>query len=129
MLFFNRRVILEEEVPVVCTRSPQHDVVNKWSHDQKIKAEVRQAESLIRSASRQGDSYWSGDDKLSDSFEMMHTSPDLFSQPLSVIRSDTPYLSSSPTLLKGECYSWCSKQLSATRDLFSSPNYSPSRQK
>ena len=82
MLFFNRRVILEEEVPVVCTRSPQYDVVNKWSHDQKIKAEVRQAESLIRSASLQGDSYWSGDDKLSDSFEMMHTSPDLFSQSL-----------------------------------------------
>ena len=58
-------------------------MVNKWSHDQKIKAEVRRAESLMRSASRQGDSYWSGDDMLNDSFEMMHISPDLFSQSLS----------------------------------------------
>ena len=68
---------------------------------------------------------------LNDSFEMMHTSPDLFSQSLSrakVIRSDTPYLYSSPTLLKGECHSWCSKHLSGTRDLFSSPNYSPNGQ-
>ena len=129
MLFFNQRVILEGEV--VCTRSPQHYVVDKWSHDQKIKAEVRQAESLMRNASRQGDSYWSGNYMLNDSFEMMHTSPDLFSQSLArakVIRSDTPYLYSSPTLLKGECPSWCSKHFSATRDLFSSPNYSSSRQ-
>ena len=62
---------------------------------------------------------------------MMHSSPDLFSQSLSrakVIRSDTPYLYSSATLLKGECHSWCSKHLSGTRDLFSSPNYSPSGQ-
>ena len=106
-------------------------MVNKWSHDQKIKAEVRRAESLMRSASRQGDSYWSGDDMLNDSFEMMHISSDLFSQSLSrskVIRCDTPYLYSSPTLLKGECHSWCSKHLSGTPDLFSSPNYSPSGQ-
>ena len=59
---------------------PRHDVVHKWSHDQKIKAE-----SLMRSASRQGDSYWSGNDMLNDSFEMMHSSPDLFSQSLSVV--------------------------------------------
>ena len=62
---------------------------------------------------------------------MMHTSPDLFLKSLSrakVIRCDTPYLFSSPTLLKGECHSWCSKHLSATRDLFSAPNYSPSGQ-
>ena len=68
---------------------------------------------------------------LNDSFEMMHISSDLFSQSLSrakVIRCDTPYLYSSPTLLKGECHSWCSKHLSGTRDLFSSPNCSPSRQ-
>ena len=39
-----------------------------------------------------------------------------------------PYLYSSPTLLTGECHSWCSKHLSGTRDLFSSPNYSPSGQ-
>ena len=64
----------EEEV--VCTRSLQHQVLNKWSHDQKIKAEIRQA------ASYQGNR-WSGDDMLNESFEMMHTSPDLFSQSLS----------------------------------------------
>ena len=84
----------EEEV--VCTRSLQHQVLNKWSHDQKIKAEIRQA------ASNQGNSYSSGDDMLTDSFEMMHTSPDLFSQSLSrakVIRSDTPYLYYSPRFL------------------------------
>ena len=52
----------EEEV--VCTRSLQHQVLNKWSHDQNIKAEIRQA------ASHQGNSYWSGDDMLNDSFEM-----------------------------------------------------------
>ena len=49
---------------VVCTRSLQHQVLNKWSHDQNIKAEIRQA------ASHQGNSYWSGDDMLNDSFEM-----------------------------------------------------------
>ena len=113
----------EEEV--VCTRSLQHQVLDKWSHDQNIKEEIRQA------ASHQGNSYWSGDDMLNDSFEMMHTSPDLFSQSLSrakVIRSDTPYLYSSPKLLKGESHSWCSKHFSGTPDLFSSPNCSPSRQ-
>ena len=113
----------EEEV--VCTRSLQHQVLNKWSHDQNIKAEIRQA------ASHQGNSYWSGDDMLNDSFEMMHTSPDLFSQSLSrakVISSGTPYLYSSPKLLKGDSHSWCSKHFSGTPDLFSSPNCSPSRQ-
>ena len=52
----------EEEV--VCTRSLQHQVLNKWSHDQKIKAEIRQA------ASNLGNSYSSGH-MLIDSFEMM----------------------------------------------------------
>ena len=68
---------------------------------------------------------------LIDSFEMMHISPDLFSQSLArakVIRSDTPYLYSSPKLLKGESHSWCSKHFSGTPDLFSSPNYSPGGQ-
>ena len=113
----------EEEV--VCTRSLQHQVLNKWSHNQTTKAEIRQA------ASHQGDSYWSVDDMLNDSFEMMHTSPDLFSQSLSrakVISSGTPYLYSSPKLLKGDSHSWCSKHFSGTPDLFSSPNCSPSRQ-
>ena len=114
----------EEEV--VCTRSLQHQVLDKWSHDQKIKAEIRQA------AFDQGNSYSSGDDVLLDSFEMMHTSPDLFSQSLSrakIISSDTSYLYNySPRLLKGESYCWCSKHFSGTPDLFSSPNCSPSRQ-
>ena len=112
----------EEEV--VCTRSLQHQGRNKWSHDQKIKAQIRQA------ASNQGNSY-SSDDMLNDSFEMMHTAPNLFSQSLSrakVIRSDTPYLYSSPKLLKGDSHSWCSKHFSGTPDLFSSPNCSLSRQ-
>ena len=113
----------EEEV--VCTRSLQHQVLNEWSHDKKIKAEIRQA------ASNQGNSYSSGDDVLIHSFEMMHTSPDLFSQSLSrakVIRSDSPYLYYSPRLLKGESHSWCSKHFKGTPDLFSSPNCSPTRQ-
>ena len=112
----------EEEV--VCTRSLQHQGRNKWSHNQKIKAGIRQA------ASNQGNSY-SSNDMLNDSFEMMHTSPNLFSQSLSrakVIRSDTPYLYSSPKLLKDDSHSWCSKHFSGTPDLFSSPNCSPSRQ-
>ena len=112
----------EEEV--VCTRSLQHQGRNKWSHNQKIKAEIRQA------ASNQGNSY-SSNDMLNDSFEMMHTSPNLFSQSLSrakVIRSDTPYLYSSPKLLKDDSHSWCSKHFSGTPDLFSFPNCSPSRQ-
>ena len=111
----------EEEV--VCTRSLQHQLLNKWSHDQKIKVEIRQA------ASHQGNSYWSGDDMLNESFEVMHTSPDLFSQSLSrakVIRSDSPYLYYSPRLLKVESHSWCLKHFSGTPDLFSSPNCSPS---
>ena len=113
----------EEEL--VCTRSLQHEVVNTWSHDQKIKAEVRQA------ATNQGNSYSLGDDMLIDSFEMMYTSPDLFSQSLSrakVMSSDTPYLYYSPRLLKDESHSWYSKHFSETPDLFSSPNCSPSRQ-
>ena len=113
----------EEEV--ACTRSLQHQVLNKWSHDQKIKAEIPQA------ASYQGNSYWSGDDMLNESFEVMHTSLDLFSQSLSrakVIRSDSPYLYYSPRLLKVESHSWCLKHFSGTPDLFSSPNCFPSRQ-
>ena len=113
----------EEEV--VCTRSLQHQGRNKWSHDQKIKAQIRQA------ASNQGNSYWSGDDMLNDSFEMMQTSPDLFSQSLSrakVISSDTPYLYYSPRLLKDESNSLYSKHFSGTPDLFSSPNCTPNRQ-
>ena len=113
----------EEEV--VCTRSLQHQVLNKWSHNQTTKAEIRQA------ASHQGNSYWSVDDMLNDSFEMMHTSPDLFSQSLSrakVISSGTPYLYSSPKLLKGDSHSWCSKHFSGTPGQFCSPNCSPSRQ-
>ena len=100
-------------------------MLNKWSHDQKINAEIRQA------ASHQGNSYWPGDDMLNDSFEMMHTSPDLFSQSLSrakVIRSDTPYLYYCPRLLKVGSHSWYSKLFSGTPDLSSSPNCSPSRQ-
>ena len=113
------------EEDVVCTRSLQHQVLNKWSHNQTTKAEIRQA------ASHQGNSYWSVDDMLNDSFEMMHTSPDLFSQSLSrakVISSGTPYLYSAPKLLKSDSHSWCSKHFSGTPDLFSSPNCSPSRQ-
>ena len=97
----------EEEA--VCTRSLQHQVLNTWSHDQKIKAEIRQA------ASNQGNSYLSGDDMLIDSFQMMHTSRDLFSQSLSrakIISSDTPYLYYSPRLLKGESYCRYSKHFS-----------------
>ena len=41
---------------------------------------------------------------------------------------DTPCLYSSPRLLNGESLSWCSKHLSGTPDLFSSPNCSPSGQ-
>ena len=110
---------------VVCTRSLRHQVLNKWSHDQKIKAEIPQA------VSNQGNSYSSGDNVLIDSFEMMHTSPDLFSKSLcreKVIRSDTPYLHYSSRLLKGECHSWSSKHFNGTPDLFPSPNCSPSRQ-
>ena len=54
----------EEEI--VCTaRSLQHQVLNKWSHDQKIKAEIRKA------ASNQENSYSSGHDMLIHSFEIM----------------------------------------------------------
>ena len=63
---------------------------------------------------------------------MMRTSTDLFLQSLSRAKgvfSHTPYLYSSPKLLKDEShYSWCSKHFSGTPDLFSSPNCSPSRQ-
>ena len=71
------------------------------------------------------------DDMLNYFFEMMHMSPDLFSQSLSRAKGvcpDTPCLYSSPKLLKGESHSWCSKHFSGTPDLFSSPNCSPSRQ-
>ena len=68
------------EGEVVCTRSLQHQVLSTWSYDQKIKAEIRQA------TSNQGNSYSSGDDVLIDNFEMMHTSPDLFSQSLSPVQ-------------------------------------------
>ena len=44
------------------------------------------------------------------------------------VASDTPYLYYSPRLLKDESHSWYSKHFSETRDLFSSPNCSPSRQ-
>ena len=68
---------------------------------------------------------------LNESFEVMHTSLDLFSQSLSrakVIRSDSPYLYYSPRLMKVESHSWCLKHFSGTPDLFSSPNCFSSRQ-
>ena len=55
------------------------------------------------------------DDMLNYFFEMMHMSPDLFSQSLSRAKGvcpDTPCLYSSPKLLKGESHSWCSKHFS-----------------
>ena len=71
------------------------------------------------------------DDMLNFFFEMMHMSPDLFSQSLSRAKSvcpDTPDLYSAPRRLKGKSHSWCSKHFSGTPDLFSSRNCSPSRQ-
>ena len=44
------------------------------------------------------------------------------------VASDTPYLYYSPRLLKDKSHSWYSKHFCETRDLFSSPNCSPSRQ-
>ena len=96
--------LLEEE-GVNCTTSLEHEELNKWSHDQdKNEAEIQQTGSQ-KAASCQGNSYSLADDMLNYLFEMMHTSPDLFSQSLSRAKgvcSDTPYLYSSPKLLKGE---------------------------
>ena len=121
--------LLEEE-GVNCTTSLEHEELNKWSHDQdKNEAEIQQTGSQ-KAASCQGNSYSLADDMLNYFFEMMHTSPDLFSQSLSRAKgvcSDTPYLYSSPKLLKGESRSWYSKHFSGTPDLFSSPNCSLSR--
>ena len=71
------------------------------------------------------------DDMLNYFFEMMHMSPDLFSQSLSRakgVRPDTPGLYSAPRRLKGKSRSWCSKHFGGTPDLFFSPNCSPNRQ-
>ena len=65
------------------------------------------------------------------SFKVMHTYPELFSQSLSRAKGvcpDTPDLYSSPRFLTGNSRSWCSKHLSGTPDLFSSPGCSPCRQ-
>ena len=63
---------------------------------------------------------------------MMHTSSEFLSQSLSRAKGVCPYtlgLYSSPRLLEGKSRSWCSKHFkSGTRDLFSSPGCSPSRQ-
>jgi len=64
------------------------------------------------------------DDMLNHSFEMMHTSSEFFLQSLSRTKGVclyTPGLYSSPRLLKGKSRSWCSKHLSGTPHLFSSP--------
>ena len=62
---------------------------------------------------------------------MMHTSSEFFSLFLSRAKGvcpNTPGLYSSPRVLEGKSRSWCSKHLSGTRDLFSSPGCSPRRQ-
>ena len=122
--------LLEEEV-VNCTTSLEREELNKWSHDQdKNEGEIQQTGGQ-KAASCQGNSCSLADDMLNYFFEMMHTSPDLFSQSLCRAKGvcpDTPYSYSTPRLLKVESHSWCSKHFSGTLDLFSSPNCSPSRQ-
>ena len=122
---------LEEEV--VCITSLKHEGLNKWSHDQnKNETEIHQAGSQEATSHDQGNSFsLAADDVLNYSFEMMHTFSELFSQSLSRAKgfcSDTPDLYSFPRLLKGNSRSWCSKHLSGTPDLFSSPGCSPCRQ-
>ena len=120
--------LLEEDV--ACTTSLEREELNKWSHDQdKNEAKIQQTGSQ-KAASCQGNSYSLAEDMLNYFLEMMHLSPDLFSQFLSRatgVCPDTPYLYSSPKLLKGESHCWYSKHFSGTPDLFSSPNCSPSR--
>ena len=124
--------LLEEEV-VNCTTSLEREELNKWSHDHdKNEAEIQQTGSQ-KAASCQGNSYSLADEMLNCFFEMMRTSPNLFSLSRSLSRAngvcpDTPCLYSSPRLLNGESLSWCSKHFSGTPDLFSSPNCSPSGQ-
>ena len=122
---------LEEEV--VCTTSLKHEEPNKWSHDQKKnETEIHQSGSQEAAFHDQGNSFsLAADDMLNYSFEMMHTSHELFSQSLSHAKGvfpDTPDLYSSPRLFKGKSRSWSSKHLSGTPELFSSPGWSPSRQ-
>ena len=106
--------LLEEEV-VNCTTSLEREELNKWLPDQdKNETEIQQTGSQ-KAVSCQGNSYSSTDDMLNYFFEMMHMSPDLFSQSLSRAKGvcpDTPCLYSSPKLLKGESHSWCSKHFS-----------------
>ena len=84
--------LLEEEV-VNCTTSLEREELNKWSHDQdKNEAKIQQTGSQ-KAASCQGNSFSLAEDMLNYFFEMMHLSPDLFSQFLSRAKgvcSDTP---------------------------------------
>ena len=106
--------LLEEEV-VNCTTSLEREELNKWLPDQdKNETEIQQTGSQ-KAVSCQGNSYSSTDDMLNYFFDMMHMSPDLFSQSLPRAKGvcpDTPCLYSSPKLLKGESHSWCSKHFS-----------------
>ena len=106
--------------------------VPEWSHDQnENEAEIHQTGSQEAASHDQGNSFSLADDMLNHSFEMMHTSSEFFSQYLSRAKGVCPYtpgLYSSPRLLEGKSRSWCSKHLSGTPDLFSSPGCSPSRQ-
>ena len=101
-------------------------------HDQnKNDTEIHQAGDLEASSHDEGNSYSLIDDMLNHSFKVMHTSPELFSQSLSHAKGacpDTPDLYSSPRFLTGNSRSWCSKHLSGTSNLFSSPGCSPCRQ-
>ena len=73
--------LLEEEV--VCATFLKYEELNKWSHDQdKSGVEIQQTGSQ-RAASYQGNSSSLADDILTNSFETMRSSPDLFSQSLS----------------------------------------------
>ena len=97
----------------------------------KNDTEIHQAGDLEASSHDEGNSYSLTDDMLNHSFKVMHTSPELFSQSLSRAKGvcpDTPDLYSSPRFLTGNSRSWCSKHLSGTPDLFSSPGCSPCRQ-
>ena len=120
------------EEKVVCTTSLKHEGLNKWSHDQrKNETEIHQTGSQETTSHDQGNSFsLAADDMLNYSFEMMHTSHELFSQSLSRTKGVCPYtpgLYSSSILLEGKSRSWCSKHLSGTPELFSSPGCSPSR--
>ena len=128
---FCRSVFTDElhEEHILCNMSLKHEEMNvirscdRDTNETKIQQGPQITRNGWTAVNHHEHKEASGDEMSNNSFEMMASSPDLFSQSLSCVEEvcyETPNLFSSPKLISGESRrSRCTKHLITTPDLFS----------